>query len=261
MKFTKAAMQEELSKFLGLYGKQIERLYGVSDSAWLSEEGIQNSVIWKAVSEMYDYGIAGIPTGDLVPGSIIDGAHAHIEKFLSAMDTPTMRLYLDDDGNTPPRLALRAVQSAVARMVLDGGDRSTDFGVDVHGIGKGDSGYLTIAEVALLANMDERSVRNAANPKLPAPLKTEQVGKRSLVSPEDARRWLAGRKEFVQTQVNESDVVHRPPSYDVVLPPELAEQIRKEAEESGELFSIYLKKKIMGLAQDAHKVQKEGELK
>ena len=37
-------------------------------------------------------------------------------------------------------------------------------------MGKGDCGYLTLAEVALLANMDERSVRNAANPKLPDPL-------------------------------------------------------------------------------------------
>ena len=250
MLFTKAAMQEELSKFLILYGKQIERLYGASDGAWITKATIEESVVWTAVSEMYDYGVTGIPTGDLTPGSLIDGAHAHIEKFFHAMDTPTMKVYLDEAGNKPPRLAIRAVQSAVARMVLDGGDRSTDFGVDVYGIGKGDFGYLTIAEVALLADMDERSVRNAANPKLPAPLKTEQVGKRSLIRPTEARLWLTGRKGFTPTQANEVCVVHRPPSWDVGISPELLEQIKKEAKESGELWSIYFPKRIISLLNE-----------
>ena len=150
MTLMKAAMQKELYEFLTLYGKQIERLYGASDSSWATKEIIEGSVVWKAASEMYDYGVTGIPTGDLVPGSIIDGIHAHIEKFLHAIDTPTMKVYLDEDDNKPPRLAIKAVQSAVARMVLDNGDRSTDFGVDMYGMGKGDWGYLTIAEVALL---------------------------------------------------------------------------------------------------------------
>ena len=258
MSFTKSEMQEELSKFLTLYGAQVERLYGSSDSARITTNSVEESVVWKAASDMYDYGIAGIPNGILVPGSIIDGIHAHVEKFLRAIDTPAMRVYLNENDNSPPSLAVRAVQSAVARMVLDGGERNTDFGTDVHGIGKGDWGYLTLAEVALLANMDERSVRNAANPKLPDPLKTEPVGRRSLVRPEEARRWLAGRKGFIPTQANDNDVVHRPPSYNLELPQEIVDQIKKEALERGEPFTVYFEKRFIELAM---KVLKNGDPK
>lgn len=121
-------MQEYLSKFLTLYGKQIEGLYGASDSAWTDVQAIQQSPLWKAVSDMYDYGVMGTPTGNLYPKGHIYGAHGEAERFLCAMDTPQMRLCLEECGNAPPRLALLAVQSAVARMVLDGGWRETDYG-------------------------------------------------------------------------------------------------------------------------------------
>ncbi len=253
MPFSKAEMQEELFKFMTLFGEQIAGLYGASDSAWTENETIQESPVWKAVSEMYDYGVTGIPTGDLVPGNIINGWHAGTEVFLHAMDTPPMKIFLDASENTPPRLAMRAVQSAVARMVLDGGERYTDFGTVEYGLGKGNWGYLTLAEVALLANMDERSVRNAANPKLPDPLKTEPVGKRSLVTPEEARRWLASRKGFVPTQESKVSDVQRPPEWDIELTEELVEHLQREAEKAGLSFSTYLKKKLLRLVEGEQK--------
>lgn len=263
MPFSKAEMREELFKFLSLFGKQIAVLYGASDSTWTEKDAIQESPVWKAVSEMYDYGIMGIPTGGLVPRNRINGVHAHIEIFFRAMDTLPMKLFLDAKENAPPRLAVRAVQSAVARMVLDGGGRYTDFGTDEYGLGKDDGDYLTLAEVALLANMDERSVRNAANPKLPDPLKTEQVGKRSLVRPEEARRWLASRKGFVPTQESETSDVQRPLEWNVTLPEELVERIQreaeKEAEKSGVLPSIHFKNKLLSLLAEA--IEKKGEQK
>ena len=239
MPFSKSAMQEQLLTFLNLFGREVAALYGVSDYAWTEKEAIERSPVWEAVSEMYDYGVEGIPTGDLVPGSRIDGAHAHVEMFFRGLDTPHMRTCLEASDNAPPRLAMLAVQSAVARMVLDSGDRYTDFGAGEYGMGKGDCGYLTLAEVALLANMDERSVRNAANPKLPDPLKTEQVGKRSLVSPEEARRWLAGRKGFVPTKECEGPIAQRPPEYDLELTPELVEALEREAKKAGLSFNAY----------------------
>ncbi|WP_159690498.1 hypothetical protein [Cognatazoarcus halotolerans] len=233
MPFSKSEMQEELFKFLSQFGKDIANLYGVDDYAWTERKAIQESPIWKAASEMYDYGVMGISSENLHPEGHIDGVYARMERFLRAMDTPQMRLYLEESNNTPPRLALLAVQSAVARMVLDGGWRHTDYGAGENGALKGDMNHLTLAEVALLANMDERSVRNAANPKLPDPLKTEQVGKRSLVSPEEARRWLAGRKGYIPTRAYAGP---RRPSIDVtlpVLPEEFLDQIQRAAAESG----------------------------
>lgn len=253
MPFSKSEMQEELFKFLNKFGKDIARLYGVSDNAWTEKEAIQESPVWKAVSEMYDYGVTGIPTEDLFPEGHIYGAHGHIERFLRGMDTPNMRLYLEESDNSLPRLAMLAVQSAVARMVLDGGWRHTDYGAGEYGVLKGDMNHLTLAEVALLANMDERSVRNAANPKLPDPLKTEQVGKRSLVRSEEARRWLAGRKGFVPTQESEVGTVQRPPEFNIELTKEIVENIEREAKEAGVSFDTYLKKKLLSIYEGMQK--------
>lgn len=258
MNFSKMEMQDELFKFLTVFGKEIGSLLGTNNTECIEKQEFKDSAIWNAVSEMYDYGIRGIPTGDLGPRSIIDGSHARIEMFIRSIDTPPMKIYLDACNTSLPRLAMCTVQSAVARTVLDGGDRHTDYGVDVYGLGKGDRGYLTLAEIALLANMDERSVRNAANPKLADPLKTEQVGKRSLVSVEEARRWLAGRKGFVQTKKSESFVMHRPPEWNLELPKEVIEQIQRKAEECGIPPSILLKEIVLGAAE---KAMKEGEQK
>lgn len=245
MSFSKYAMQEELLAFLSLFGKGVAALYGVHDYAWTEKEAIEHSPVWEAVSEMYDYGMEGIPTGDLVPGGRIIGLHAHVEVFFHGLDTPNMKAYLEQDENTLPRLAMLTVQSAVARMVLDGGRRCSDFGANQYGVVNGDYGYLTLAEVALLANMDERSVRNAANPKLSDPLKTEQIGKRSLVTPEEARRWLAGRKGFIPTRACEVHVTQRPPEFDLQLAPELVEAIEREAEKAGLSFNAYFKKVLL----------------
>lgn len=245
MSFSKTQMQEELIRFLNLFGENIANLYGASNYEWTERESLQASPILEAVNEMYDYGITGTPTENFLPGARLKGIHAHVERFFRGMDTPNMRLYLEENDNTLPRLAMLAVQSAVARVVLDGGDRYTDFGAGEYGMGKGDYGYLTLAEIALLANMDERSVRNAANPKLPDPLKTEQVGKRSLVSPEEARRWLAGRKGYILTKDCGGRVAQRPAEYDMELTEEVVEMIEREAKKAGMSFNAYFTKVLI----------------
>ena len=257
MTFSKSEMQEELSKFLNFFQRETAELlgWGTTDSA--DNVTIKESPLWDAVGEMYDYGVSGIPNGPLGPGSILDGVHARTEMFFRSLDTLPMKIYLDACDNAPPRLAICAVQSAVARIVLDGGDRHTDYGTDVHGLGKGDGGYLTLAEVALLANMDERSVRNAANPKLADPLRTTPIGKRSLVSLEEANRWLVGRKGFVPTRHSETFVKHRPPEWNIEMPADILELIKQKAKERGIPFSIFLKEAFLDAGEKAMSEGKE----
>lgn len=248
MRFTKIQMQDELSLFLNLLGGQLATLYGPDAPSWATKDSVETSPIWQTVTEMYDYGVDGLQV-QAKPGSAdsVIGRHTEIERFLHALNTLPMKLYLDGQGNTPPRLAILAAQCAAARLVLDGADRRTDYATDEFGPGSGDFGYLTLAEVALLADMDERSVRNAANPKLPNPLVTEPVGRRSLVRPEEARRWLANRKGFVPTNAvnkgNESNEVSLP-NYDLVLPPAFVEDVRREAKELDIPFETNLRKRI-----------------
>jgi len=251
MTFSKSEMQEELFKFLALFQQETAELLSWGITGSTDNATIKESPLWNAVGEMYDYGVSGIPNGPLGPGSIIDGAHARAEMFFRSIDTLPMKIYLDACDNAPPRLAICAVESAVARTVLDGGDRHTDYGTDVHGLGKGDGGYLTLAEVALLANMDERSVRNAANPKLADPLKTTPIGKRSLVSVEEANRWLVGRKGFIPTRHSETFVKHRPPEWDIEMPEDVLELIKQKAKDCGIPFSIFLKQAILDAGEKA----------
>lgn len=243
MRFTKTQMQDELLKFLLKFGAQVATLYGADGSVWGAKNAVQASTIWETVNEMYDYGVSGIPIQGSADASI--DRHIEVERFLHAMNTLPMKLYLDGQENAPPRLSILAAQCTAARLVLDGVDRRTDYATDEFGPGGGDFGYLTLAEVALLANMDERSVRNAANPKLPNPLVTESVGRRSLVRPEEARRWLADRKGFIPTKATDARDVHHLPSYDLELTPAFVADVHREAKELNIPFETNLKKRML----------------
>jgi len=91
--------------------------------------------------------------------------------------------------------------------------------------------------------MDEKSVRNAANPKVNDPLKTETIGKRSLVTPQEAKRWLAGRKGFIPTQ-RIADVKNQHKSKSIELPSDLAEALNLKAEQAGLSIAEFIKKAI-----------------
>jgi hypothetical protein len=62
-------------------------------------------------------------------------------------------------------------------------------------------GLLTLDEVAALANMDLRSVRNATLATTSDRLVIGRHGTRTLVRAEDARRWLTRRRSFRRTKV------------------------------------------------------------
>ncbi len=82
---------------------------------------------------------------------------------------------------------------ANARLILDGHESEFEREPGV------DGNCLTILEVAALADMDSRSVRNAMNQNRADRLVGEQRGTRTVISVPEARRWLAGRRGFVAT--------------------------------------------------------------
>lgn len=212
MRFTKQELFEELQWFIPAFAKGVSRMFAIHptqtagassrffgniDRAILHIEGdadepnweaLSQTSLWRVLAAMYDYGFDGIETPETNVG---DGMFADVELFILGLDG--LKQYFDEDEGDIPRRCQITVTLAVARHVLDGG---TPYRIDLDR----PAGYLSFAEVALLADMDERSVRNAANPKLPSPLRTETIGKRSLIAVEEARRWLAGRKGFFPTK-------------------------------------------------------------
>ena len=89
--------------------------------------------------------------------------------------------------------------------------------------------------------MDVRSVRNAANPKVNNPLVTETVGKRSLVTPQEAKRWLVGRKGFIPTK-QDSDDKRQVSAQFIELPGDLVETLNIKAEQAGISLADFIKK-------------------
>jgi transcriptional regulator with XRE-family HTH domain len=82
--------------------------------------------------------------------------------------------------------------AANARVTLDNGD------------------YLSLKEIALLAGVDERTVRNAASSKDANSLKTKKSGGSTIVDNDEAKRWLANRPDFKPTEYIEDTTLDTP---------------------------------------------------
>lgn len=166
--------------FGSMVGDQVERLAMADDVSAPTTSPLEESTpAWRAFSALFEYGVHGI-VGD--SGSPL--AEDFYDQF--AADTRGVDLL--------PEPVHRVYMLSTARHVLDGGEREYSSEVDIP------PGYLTVAEVALLADMDVGSVRNAMSRKLADPLQGEQQGNRTFVPVPEARRWLAGRKGFTPTK-------------------------------------------------------------
>lgn len=133
------------------------------------------------VMRLYEYAIEGVrapsDSGDAGAGDLMD-LMIFLEGIFEAGHSAELGRY----GNPhPPSATLFLAKVAFARHNLDTGED------------------LSIAEMALLADMDEKSVRNATNEKAADRLCVVKAGKGVKVSIEEARRWLQGRKGFVPT--------------------------------------------------------------
>jgi len=205
MTSTREDIQAELRDFMVGFACSMERVYGQGRGGALlgnpgqSAEDVEPTLaklddawLWQAVLTMYEYGINGQPHDSFGKNGDIGNMYGEAEMFLLGLDS--LKLFMEEDEVRWPRLSIITVKTAVARHILDGGERYITRDDDEM------AGYLSFSEVALLADMDERSVRNAANPKLTDALATKNFGRRTMIHIDDARQWLAARKGFVPTK-------------------------------------------------------------
>jgi len=142
------------------------------------------------------------------------------------------------DRGGMPRLLRLVLELGVARAVVNGDcdeiipirppereEPDTRFG-----------GYLPLRQVALLAGVDEKTVRNAsANPK--APLKSKSIGGRAYFAVDDIREWLDRRGQLLPT---------------VMVNPSATRDLRAQPFTSAEDLAHFLenRRKTVGLAWD-----------
>ncbi len=192
--FSKKAMEDELIDFIDAYLQSTQRMFRVDALGDATQHPI-----FLVCSSVYDFAFMGARSKNphfqhLGNGGVIDGSVADAEMFLLGQERPNvfMKLFQQEDDVQMPLMAAKTVQAAVARHVLYGGERYTtpeEF--------EGVADCLSFQDIALLADMDEKSIRNAANPRNKDPLITTVSGKRTWIEPDNALTWLMKRRGFV----------------------------------------------------------------
>lgn len=184
-------------------------------------EALDEMPIWKAYSVIYDYANDGIFPPD----------RSALKDFLRMAISFRMELVyanefhgLDIGSSKPnpnPRYrgmigtgkALETLLCGfMARWKLDvagdGSDAADGVRFWCHMFERIDCDLLSLSEIAILADIQERSVRNYTHSTRAEDerLKTVKVGGRTYVRPEDAKAWLTRRRRFIPTRLPEAAV-------------------------------------------------------
>lgn len=180
---------------------------------------LESSLMWKYIAPMYQFAELGEP---------LDVVEYHIKEILGDLSkwiTATAPI-LEYDGTPSNQAAIKVIYKFIARLKLNyrwdfegiyGPEDNPDplphsgakDGINLLCAAPSTSGgwypdthrrHLTLVELALLAGMSNiRSVRNAQFSKAD-PLSFIKEGAQVLITVEEARRWLKGRKGFVPTK-------------------------------------------------------------
>lgn len=107
---------------------------------------------------------------------------------------------------------------------------------------------LTISELALLAGIDERTVRNAASTGKKT-LKTIKVGSSTMIESAEAERWLSGRRGYRPTIIKDvmaekpKQTIHEEIYHFVEENQTTLEEVMKESDFSKERINVLKKSK------------------
>lgn len=196
--------------YLGWLGASLMGFHGEVDPGKLEAlDQIFNGEarVRTAANECYDYAINGrlklAQTGDertqmddnwSCLAILLLSARPGIELF-----TPEVRGH---QTNVPTRLEHLFFHALVrARLDLDTDPEFEDNqGIPLILRSEVYTSYLTLKEIALLGQMSERAVRNAAQPTAADQLKTRKEKNQTVVDAQEALRWLKGRRGFVATR-------------------------------------------------------------
>jgi hypothetical protein len=230
----------ELADFLNAYAESVHRVFG---SAMPVPEDFapQESRLWSTVDLAFRFGVEGSVSLSEFNMGLGDGSLnpdvTDADMFFHGLSAMQMKPFMQEDLVRFPTACAKVIEVAIARHVLHGGHRDIAWEAELPA-----EQYLSIGEIALLANMDEGSVRNAASKAAgDARLVTEQFGKRSFVEISIARAWLAGRKGFVPTMEQGSET----PS--IQMSPQTLHVIASRAREAGMNVDDFVRAKLLAV--------------
>ena len=221
-KFTKAEMVDELKEIVFQYARGVSfalaeedgyrLLFGknpdnkndirhfmnpaVTAATYDQSFSIDHYQATRSVKQFYDYGLLGIR--NISPESISSATEWTLAYGL-VYDAANSFL-ISDVCNGEYVTATKcqyAANAFFARLILDGNDRENLPG------NSGPDDMLTIAEVAILADLDERTVRNATSKNATNRLETKVVESSIYIPRESARAWLQNKRGFIPTRIGD----------------------------------------------------------
>ncbi|WP_339502767.1 hypothetical protein [Pseudomonas silesiensis] len=205
-------LQEAQDAYLGWLGASLMAFHGEIDEAKLeSLDRLFNGEIpmRMAANDCYDYAINGrlrLAKDGAEQTQMNDSWGRLATVVLSAR--PAIEVFSpriqDREMVLPTGLEHILFHALVrARLDLDTHPKFADEeAVPMFLSGEDNSGYLTLKEIALLGQMSERAVRNAAQPAAADRLHTRKEQNQTVVDADEALRWLKGRRGFVVTRAD-----------------------------------------------------------
>ncbi|MFJ3106879.1 MULTISPECIES: hypothetical protein [Pseudomonas] len=184
------ALLKEVDGIFEIQINALATLYGVSKSAVRLTLGGSHRPKYLA-RVCYEYAVEGKWPSQ---GHDNDADWLDLSAFVT-----TGRSYVEHYGAAPPKMLEKTLVMGGIRAGLDS-DRADIDGIPavLEGLY---TGYLTLLEIAIMAQMSEKSVRNATLPTAQDRLVTSKQGTRTVVEAPEALRWLSGRRSFNPTVV------------------------------------------------------------
>ena len=205
-------LQESHDVYWGSLGASLIKFHGQIDPTSLAtlDQIYQGEIpVQAAARDCYDYAINGrlkLATNGAQQDRMNDSWGRLATLVLSAR--PDIEVFwpsIRDRQMTLPRGLEKILFHALIRARLD---------LDTHPAFQDDealpmflscednSGYLTLKEIAVLGQMTERAVRNAAQPTAADQLQTRKEQNQTVVDSNEALRWLKGRRGFIATRAD-----------------------------------------------------------
>ncbi len=146
--------------------RELDDTGGYVPAAEQAREHVRASSAWERLSRLFDYAVEGVLPDAVAAEDVVLGAAEVLE------------LLADEDKRVSEEWE-QIVAMGDARFALDDGDE------------------LLIEHVALLANVDERTIRNAISA---GALLAEKVAGQARIMNSSARNWLGARRGFRPTR-------------------------------------------------------------
>lgn len=168
-----------------------------ADDYGLTYADVAGSNFAKALEQQFSFGFTGLDTHLCEPMEP-ETMHAWVAAYLSDLRSSA---FADEwgtyGGSINVSRCLHTCELANARVVLEGGENFFPYISDKDDERNKADGALTVRQLALLAGMEEMTIRTAISRKGPNQLKAFKDDRRTLISLEEAKAWLRLKDRYL----------------------------------------------------------------